>query len=626
MRTLSFFILLALGLSVYSQNNVYLNENFEDGIPKNFVLKDYNDDPVVPTDFKGGRVNNTWSDYAVDSNEIRAAICSSRGGKGIATDRWMITPSIKIASGQAWLSWDAKSIHYDLRDGYSVMISTTDQSRESFKEVYRVDAEDYFWAHHFVSLKEYQGKDIYVAFVNNSYQKYILAVTNLFIGIPSPGEFEVIDETPRFVGDITAATAKGKLRNLGGTVKLDELACITSDGQELKQTYDQLILEPGATADFEYALPVSVGNVSGYTLKVTTDVHTRKEVLKDSVVCSVFPMTLVAEERTGTWCNSCPKGMLYMQMLKRRYKDQIVTVAIHNDDKMEFKTYDKWMGRWIFDLPGFIYNRNSSSVYYPSPNYKYEDEKLAQAILKPVEAKIELEVGFDNRTDANVIPTNAKITFAKELDNSTDQYRLGYAIVEKWVNGYGQQNSLGLPVTKEFNFLPSYIPPHLIYYHDIPRGVESVAEGITGSLPETIQPFTEYTFDYSVEIPETVGNPDNISVVVFVLDTKSRNILNACEVVSPNLGATNIEESNQTDPFDPIVYQSADKQVVHIQLPAEFDGAKVYVQLTGLDGRSIFAANVKSRLFTIPVNRLKGCYVLNMVIDRHIVSRKIMLK
>lgn len=626
MRTFTFLLLLGAGLIAHAQNNVYLSENFEDGMPDHFVLKDYRDNPVDPTDFKSGRVGQTWTVYGVDSDEIQAAICTSRGEKKIAADKWMITPQVKITSDKAWLSWDAKSIHYDLRDGYKVMISTTDQSPESFKEVFRIEEEDYFWAHHFVSLDAYQGKDIYVAFVNNSNNRYILAVTNLFIGVPAPGEFEVIDETPRFVGDVSTAPVKGKLRNLGGTVRLSELACVSNDGQEWKQTYESVTLEPGATADFEFALPVSVGNVSGYTLKVTTDAHAQKEVLKDSVVCSAFPMTLVAEESTGTWCNSCPQGALYMQLLKKRYKDHIITVAVHNGDKMEYKTYDEHMGRWIFNLPGFVYNRNSSSVYYPSSNFKYEDIGLAKTILEPVKAKVELGVDFGNRPSPNVIRTNAKIYFAEELDNSTDQYRLGYAVVEKWVTGYVQSNMFGLSVAKEFSFFPSTVPGHLMYFHDVPRGTDSAVKGVENSLPATLEPDTEYTFDYPVEIPETILNMDNISVIVFVLDTKTKKILNACEVVNPDLGATNIEESNHTDSFNPVVYQSADKQVVHIQLPAEAEGEAVHVRLTGLDGRCIFSAGQKANNeLSVPVTGLKGCYLVTMMVGNRVVSRKVML-
>ena len=465
-----------------------------------------------------------------------------------------------------------------------------------------------------------------MAFVNDSYKKYILAVTNLFVGVLSPGEFEVIDETPRFVGDVTTAAVTGKIRNIGGTVKLNQLECVARDGRKFTQTYDNLVLEPGETADYEFDLPVTVGNVSGYSLQVTTDAHDAKEILNDSIVCSTFPLTLVAEESTANWCNSCPKGALYMHLLKKRYKDQIITIASHSSDPMEFGAYSKGMLRWIVNMPGFIYNRNSSSVCEPSYDIK-KDEKLANIILKPVEAKVELEVNFENQSASNIIQTESKILFANSFDNSTDRYRLGYAVIEKWVNGYVQQNILNSPVAREFDFLPSHIPENLIYYHDVARGTANVFTGIENSLPATIEPATQYGFSYSVEIPETVSNPDNVSIVVFVIDTKNKSLLSACEVVNPKLGATDVKETAKNSFSNVVAYQSPDKQAIQILLPAEIDGTNMYIQLTGLDGRIVYSAHEKATSsISVPSVGLQGCYIINLVSGNRLISKKVFLK
>lgn len=630
MKRLTCLLLLGIGLTAQAQTDTYLSADFKKGIPSDFVLKDYSENPVMAPDFKAGRVKDTWSMYSVDIDSIQAAISTSRGEKDIAVDKWMITPSVKITSDKAWLSWDAKAIHYDLRDGYKVMISTTDQSPASFEEVFSIKAEDYFWAHHFISLKKYQGKNIYVAFVNNSYNKYILAITNLFIGIPAPGKFEVIDETPRFVGDISNVAVKGKIRNLGGNVKMSELTCTTNEGEPLKQSYNNLTLEPGETADFEFMVPVTVGKVANYKLKVTTDAHSDKEVLNDSVICSTYPLTLVAEEFTGTWCVDCPRGNLYSQMLKKRYKDQLISISAHYRDTLTNKVYETELFKWINNFPSFIYNRYNKNLYAPQPDYKYNDTQISKIILKPVEAKAELTAAY-NDIEHKTISSNAKVLFAKDMDNSEDLYRLGYVIVEKRVTGTGskfnQTNGLTVNQGKEFSFMPSPAPAHLMFYHDVPREADNAFEGIPNSLPAEIKAGEEYNYDYPIEIPANVTDKNNVSVVVFILDTKNKKILNACEVKNPtpHPEAVSIDEithsiSNTT------VYQSADRQSIQLEMNGETTGETVYIQLTGLDGKILFSSKEKvNGTLSIPAYGLKGCFIVNLTTGNQTTSKKIML-
>lgn len=625
MRTLSFIFLLGAALTVHAQSDVYLNENFKDGIPADFVLKDYGNNPIVSSGFKEGFVEQTWSARAVGADDVHAAISTSRGEKEIAADKWMITPSLRIVSGDAWLSWDAKSVHYDLRDGYKVMISTTDQLPASFKEVYSIPEEDYFWAHHFVSLKEYQGKDIYVAFVNNSYNKYVLAITDLFVGVPSPGDFEVFDETPRFAGDVSTVAVTGKIRNIGGTVKLDRLECLTKDGQTFTQNYDNLTLEPGDSADYEFSLPVTLDKVSDYTLKVTSDVHQAKEILSDSVVCSTYPLTLVVEESTANWCNRCPMGTLYMHRLKKRYKDQIITIVSHSADPMEFGVYDKGLLRWIVDMPGMIYNRNSNTVYSPGWDTQFKDSKLAAFILKPVEAKIELTARYGDK-DHTSIRTSAKACFAKSLDNSDGRYKLGYAIVEKTVKGYGQTNILTGASCGEYDFLPSNIPAELITFHDVVRGTESAFKGVDNSLPAVIEPGVDYEFDQVYEVPESVSTQNNVTVVVFIIDTKTRNILNACEVKTPVSHPESSVEELQGDVPEWIAFQSVDKQTIRVECTGEAASGIVTVRLIGLDGRSVYSTVQDATSgISIPAGGLKGCFIINLVAGNSTTSKKVVL-
>lgn len=617
---------LSTGLTAWAQTDTYLFTDFNEGLPSGFTTKDYDENPVTNSDYKPSRINESWSVYMVDTPENQSAISASRGENDSPVNNWLITPSVRITAENAWLIWDAKAINYDFRDGYKVMISTTDQAPESFSEVFSIQEEDYNWVHHFVSLESYQGKDIYVAFVNNSQNKYILAIDNLFIGIPAPGEFEVIDETSRFVGNIGTTTVKGGLKNLGGPVNLKQLDCVLNDGQILKQEFNDIKLLPGQIVDFSFEIPVIVNQITSYTLKVTTDVHTNKEVLRDSVACSNFPLTLISEEYTGTWCNECPKGTLYMNMLKKRYKDQIITITGHNNDPMAYPIYESGLNRWIFNLPGFIHNRNSSTVYSPQPNYSFMDKGLAELITKPVNAMIELTAAYDDK-DHKSIKTQATASFAENFDNSADRYKLGYTLIEKTVTGYTQKNSLVSAKAKEYNFLPVVIPGYLIIYHDLARGMDNAFTGIPNSLPSVIENEGKYSFDYTLDIPENVSNNNNVSVIVFIMDTKIGSILNACEVRNPTFHPlSGIEENKEKASGELSVYPSADKQSILLEWPAQMEEEIASVQLSGLAGNTVFSATEKiGKTYTIPTNGRKGCYIITLTVKGQTISKKIML-
>ena len=79
------------------------------------------------------------------------------------------------------------SFDYQYADGYKVYVSTTGQAVPSdFTEVYSVAAENSDWTHHIVDITSLTGnKDIYVAFQNNSTDKYYLAVDNIRVYNPN---------------------------------------------------------------------------------------------------------------------------------------------------------------------------------------------------------------------------------------------------------------------------------------------------------------------------------------------------------------------------------------------------------------------------------------------------------
>lgn len=53
---------------------------------------------------------------------------------------------------------------------------------------------------------------------------------------------------------------------------------------------------------------------------------------------------VVAEEATGTWCQWCPRGAVFLKNMSEKYNGLIVGIAVHNNDPMLNWNYDKGMG------------------------------------------------------------------------------------------------------------------------------------------------------------------------------------------------------------------------------------------------------------------------------------------
>jgi hypothetical protein len=86
-------------------------------------------------------------------------------------NRWMISPEIPLGSYGNFLSWNARSFDPSFPDDYLILISTTNNSKESFEDTLAIHIlEDYRWTNFDLSLSElgYNNKNIFIAFVLNS--------------------------------------------------------------------------------------------------------------------------------------------------------------------------------------------------------------------------------------------------------------------------------------------------------------------------------------------------------------------------------------------------------------------------------------------------------------------------
>src|SRR5690606_9729595 len=137
--------------------------------------------------------------------EVWAGSTSSYSPAGTADD-WMITPAINLTSNN-YIHWSARAGSSNDPDGYEVRISTTGKNIADFNTVlFSITEENSAWTQRSVDLSAYDGETVYIAFRNNSYDKYILAVDYITVK-------ETFNDDPAITDILTEGT-----QNLGASV------------------------------------------------------------------------------------------------------------------------------------------------------------------------------------------------------------------------------------------------------------------------------------------------------------------------------------------------------------------------------------------------------------------------
>ncbi|MBR5804064.1 MAG: choice-of-anchor J domain-containing protein [Bacteroidaceae bacterium] len=554
-----------------------LNVDFFDGIPDNFTLISYDENPVKSQDFKKINTSMEWFISKVVSKDNVAAISTSHRTFDFATDNWMITPRLTLPSENVGIKWTARAMHYHMRDGYKVMISTTGKEYFDFEEIFSVENEEYLWTEHYVSLDKYAGKKVYIAFVHDCKDKFLLAIDDIFVGQSSEEDFIVEDKTPRFVGNVGTTSVLGSVVNSGMKLENTPLICLVNDTLTLTHSTEMNVWSPGEEEFYSFDVPVQVGKATHYKLKVGENT-----ILEDSIICSYFPRTLLLEKATGTWCVNCPEVISFIQEVEERYGSQIVCVEAHwgppeyGKDPFHYSPYTT--GMKVNSYPTVRLNRDSSNpITGGSPAQNIA--KIRKMLSKPTIAKIDMELAYE---ETDTVLTSAKVVFANDLDNSTGKYRVGYILIEKTIQSdeVGQINGVNNETQGEFYYMKSPVPTDLMWYTNVVRNDNNAFLGIKNSLPSAIEAGVEYTVDAKMGIPSSVYDKNNLAIIAVVMNYYTDEVLNVVEVKVPEnpykVGNTSKESTD--------VNVSLKNGILQVQTPLQ---EKFSLEVISVDGRQV---------------------------------------
>lgn len=270
----------------------------------------------------------------------------------------------------------------------------------------------------------------------------------------------------------------------------------------------------------------------------------------------------VIEEGTGTWCGWCPAGMEFLDWVKRKFPDVLLT-AVHVDDEMQVESAEELFSLFP-SFPSLYVNRAQS--YSPSAdsnarkdflNYYETQQKLPSyaevfdvSAVTPQDGKLEI---------------SGKARFAYDLNNiNASRYGISYEIVENGVGPYMQQNFYSGSSTQmgDWNGKPEVVRT---IYDDVLTQLDGGINGF-GIFPEDIKADEEYPFDYTLDLSNVMS--EDYIVHVILTDNISGEIIGASDV---HICPVSVEDIN------------ADRAQVIAESWLDLNGVKSVAPATGVN-------------------------------------------
>ena len=180
------FLIPFLFLGGLLPGKTYLEENFNqvvlDGmagdIPSSWIV--YDDGNRVDAHFS--YCNNAWN-VVVDNGDQVAISPSWFTDANTRADRWLVSPAMDLTQARKpFLSFRARSFDKGETETFAVLVSKGATEKEAFSDTLLfVEGEPGIWTNHILDLEAYVGEKIRLAFLQRSMNRYALYLDDILV-------------------------------------------------------------------------------------------------------------------------------------------------------------------------------------------------------------------------------------------------------------------------------------------------------------------------------------------------------------------------------------------------------------------------------------------------------------
>ena len=574
------------------------------------------------------------------------------------SDDWMVTPQIFIPDEICRLTFDSQSYRKNKQDRLKVYAVPSDSKYYYMSEIAvadflanRVLIYDELqspgategitageWTHNDVSLAQFAGKSIYLAFVNDNTDQSVVFVDNVVV--IRDMRYLVTVDVPTSVVDYSSIDIKGRITVDAEAANYSTLAMklIDNDGKTVSTISDSgLSLKKGDTYQFAFSkpLPLVSGKLNNYKIEVTLD--DESTTIDRSIKDLAFNVTrkVVIEEYSGSSCGNCPGGILAIDNIVTTFGSNIIPIAIRtyggDNLSMGLNDYAAFLGLTQVGAPSCMINRTGgiSTRYFANENgaYSYSssnpeeptwlDQTVAQ-LSTPADGEVSIEVSYDEDTNAITVPTTVRYA----LDAENLNIGLFLVITEDQVEAAYQDNyfyNSTDPILGEWGAGGIYGTKRVrgVKIDDVARAVSGLSyNGTVGLVPAKMEGGESYTTTLSAALPANMDDINNLKVAVLMIDCNTDQIINACQ--------STVIPSGIDDAIIPAKALSVKAEGDAVKAVCA-DDADITVQLVTVAGRLLGTATGKGEA-TVSANGYRGIAIVRAATATAVKTAKVVIR
>jgi len=473
-----------------------------------------------------------------------------------------------------------------------------------------------------------QGSQFYMDDVQFDNQPYTLpGLDAMAASISSGGEIAGQTVTPTV-----------RIQNVGQTALNSFDVALNYNGN----TYNQTVTGANVATAGSYAVTMPSVILAGGDLSasvVITNINGGIDSLSsndtlETIISAVTPApgkVVVSEEGTGTWCQWCPRGAVFMDEFHAKYDGYWIGIAVHNGDPMTVTDYDASFGNFISGYPSALVDRGTDV----DPSGMSPD--FFDRLQTPPVATLVNGATWDATTRKLEVSVTANFAMA-----ANNNYKLACVLTEDDVTGtgssYNQANAYsggGNGVMGGFETKSNPVPASQMVYNHVARAINPSWDGYANSFPTTVAAGDAHTLNFSFDLPAT-WDETKINIVGMILSPDGRidnagtaTITEAVTngfVPGENAGLTSVS----TKAFDCKLYPNPanDFSILSLELTNNTD---VNVDVLDFSGKTI-SSKLYSQLngaqsITIPTTTFApGIYLVKVGVNGQIETRNLVVR
>jgi Secretion system C-terminal sorting domain len=492
MKKILLFAFPMLFASLMAQAQVYYSQNFESGLPMGWTITggwQLGDANAIASQYFFMPAHTNFMGFNDD------ALGQSFEDKGRVTTGPI---DLTAATGDVSLYFQSYFINGDYNGAdETAKISVSADGGTTWTEVFNLDITG-SWRFVGVPISAYAGQTIILAFDYDDGGEWNYGWC-----------FDDIRISPTIVRDGAILSLNKESFVKGGIVggKVYPGATITNNGTETitsidltwvagtnnaTETFSGLNIATGESALLESTTPYVIANG---TVNIAVNVSNVNGISGDDIpendlggsfeISSITPHPdkgVVVEEATGTWCQWCPRGAVYLDLMTKRYPEHFVGIAVHNADPMVLAAYNSGVTSFpgFSGFPSVLFNR--VNILDPS---EIEDPFQA-AVVEAPPARLEVGAIFDDVSRALTVSVGGLF-----LENIGAGYKFNAVVIEDEVTGtaanYGQVNAYsggGAGPMGGYEILPTTVPAAQMVYDHVGRALLGGFGGDANSIPD----------------------------------------------------------------------------------------------------------------------------------------------